>query len=71
MEPIFGREVPGKDREQLVGDILSRPHAYVGQEQVLLSTAPVWVNNRLEPRSVVLRTYLVASGDSYVVMRAA
>lgn len=68
MEPVFGRELAGNDREKLINRILLHPHAYVAQEQLALSAAPVWTNNQLQPRSVVLRTYLVASGNSYVVM---
>lgn len=68
MEPVFGSELATGDRDKLAARLRQRPYAFVGQERVALSTAPVWFENRLEPRSVVLRTYLVASGDSYVVM---
>ena len=44
------------------------PREFVGQEQVALSTAPVWLGHKLEPRPVVLRTYLAAAGDSFIVM---
>ena len=33
-----------------------------------LSTAPVWLNERFEPRPVVLRAYVAANGDSFSVM---
>ena len=68
MEPVFGRELTGEQRNKLIERIRQRPYAFVGQEQVALSTAPVWINNQLQPRSIVLRAYLVASGDSYLVM---
>ena len=56
------------ERERLVAAIRARPHQYVGQEAVARSTAPVWVGGRCEPWHVALRTFLVASGDGYVVM---
>ena len=68
MEPVFGRELSAARRDKLVELIRQRPYAFVGQEQVALSTAPVWANKQLQPRSIVLRAYLVASGDSYRVM---
>src|SRR5262245_25515738 len=68
MEPVFARELSNDERTKLVDRICQRPHAFVGQEQVALSTAPVWINQQLQPRSIVLRAYLVASGDSYLVM---
>ncbi|MEW5975234.1 MAG: circularly permuted type 2 ATP-grasp protein [Acidobacteriota bacterium] len=68
MEPVFGSELTGDKRSEMMERIRQRPHAFVGQEQVALSTAPVWVNHQLQPRSIVLRTYLVASNGSYLVM---
>jgi len=41
---------------------------FVGQEQIGLSTAPVWLGNRLSPRPVVFRAFVAASGDAHVVM---
>ncbi len=46
----------------------ARPNEFVGQDQVALSTAPVRIGHGLEPRPVVLRTYVAAAGHSYVVM---
>jgi len=68
MEPVFGRELTSDQRNKLVERIRLRPHAFVGQEQVALSTAPVWINDQLQPRSIVMRAYLVATGDTYLVM---
>ncbi|HEX6985631.1 MAG TPA: circularly permuted type 2 ATP-grasp protein, partial [Planctomycetaceae bacterium] len=56
------------ERERLVAEIRKRPYDFVGQETVLRSCAPVWVDGRCEPWSVALRTFLVASGDGYDVM---
>ncbi len=41
---------------------------WVAQEQVALSTVPVWEDNRIGPRHLVLRVYAVPAGGSYVVM---
>ncbi len=45
-----------------------QPHLYVGQERVNLSTAPVLVDERLQPRPVAMRVYLVAGEHGYHVM---
>lgn len=66
--PFFGEKLGAKERVKLLASIRARPAEFVGQEQVSLSTAPVWVNNKLEPRRVVVRAYVAASGDSFVVM---
>ena len=52
----------------LAAEMRARPDHFVAQEQVALSTAPVWHGHKLEPRPLVLRTYVAAAGDSYVVM---
>jgi uncharacterized circularly permuted ATP-grasp superfamily protein/uncharacterized alpha-E superfamily protein len=45
------------------------PDLFVAQERVELSTAPCWDGSAIVPRTVALRVYLVANGDSYTVMR--
>ena len=41
-EPMFGREFTGRAREMLIERMRNRPYAYVAQEHVRLSQAPVW-----------------------------
>jgi uncharacterized circularly permuted ATP-grasp superfamily protein/uncharacterized alpha-E superfamily protein len=67
-QPFFGAKMGAGERDQLVASIRENPHLYVGQEQVALSTAPVWSNGALGPRPLVLRAYVSATGDSFVVM---
>jgi uncharacterized circularly permuted ATP-grasp superfamily protein/uncharacterized alpha-E superfamily protein len=66
--PVFGARLNATERADLVAAIRARPFDFVGQEQVALSTAPVWANTQLEPRRVLVRAYLAASGDSFTVM---
>jgi uncharacterized circularly permuted ATP-grasp superfamily protein/uncharacterized alpha-E superfamily protein len=67
-EPVFGRKLTARERTGLAAAIGARPADFVAQAHVELSTAPVWHRHRLEPRPIVLRTYVAASGDSFVVM---
>jgi uncharacterized circularly permuted ATP-grasp superfamily protein/uncharacterized alpha-E superfamily protein len=67
-EPVFGAHLDAAAREELIARMHRRPWAYVAQEQVALSTAPVLCTERVEPRQIVLRTYLAASEDGYQVM---
>jgi uncharacterized circularly permuted ATP-grasp superfamily protein/uncharacterized alpha-E superfamily protein len=68
MEPVFGSELPEEKKAQLIERLLAFPHEYVAQEQVALSTAPVWENDRLNPRSVVLRTYVLHTANGWVAL---
>src|SRR5262249_46239809 len=65
---LFGATLAGADRRALAERISARPHWFVGQEQVTLSTAPGIVEGRLEPRPMVLRAFLAARADGYFVM---
>jgi uncharacterized circularly permuted ATP-grasp superfamily protein len=68
MEPVFGSELPENKRIELIDRLLAFPHEYVAQEQIALSTAPVWEDNRLKPRSMVLRTYVLNTPTGWVAL---
>jgi uncharacterized circularly permuted ATP-grasp superfamily protein/uncharacterized alpha-E superfamily protein len=68
MEPVFGAELPHAEKGKFAQRLRARPHEYVAQEQVALSTAPVWDNGRLNSRSVVLRTYVLNTGNGWIAI---
>ena len=68
MEPVFGSELPEGKKAELIKRLQAFPHEYVAQEEVALSTAPVWENDRLNPRSVVLRTYVLNTPSGWVAL---
>lgn len=54
---------------QLRAELQQRPGDYVVQDRFTTSTCPAWDNGRLEAAEVVVRTFGVADGDSYCIMR--
>jgi uncharacterized circularly permuted ATP-grasp superfamily protein/uncharacterized alpha-E superfamily protein len=68
VHPAFGNRLSEVEKKALLDSVRTTPEAYVAQELVALSTAPVFESHMLEPRHLVLRVYAVASGDSYTVM---
>jgi uncharacterized circularly permuted ATP-grasp superfamily protein/uncharacterized alpha-E superfamily protein len=68
MEPVFGSELPEHKKTELIERLLAFPYEYVAQEQVALSTAPVWEDSRLKPRSMVLRTYALNTPTGWVAL---
>ncbi|MDD2741698.1 MAG: circularly permuted type 2 ATP-grasp protein, partial [Rhodocyclaceae bacterium] len=71
MDPVFGHELKGEARAELLHRIEARPHAYVAQEMINLSQGPTWSRTherRLLARPVGLRAYAVATTDGYSVM---
>ncbi len=71
MDPVFGHELKGEERADMLRRIEARPHAYVAQEMVQLSQAPTWSRaheRRLLARPVGMRAYAVTTPDGYSVM---
>ncbi|HEY0760624.1 MAG TPA: circularly permuted type 2 ATP-grasp protein [Acidisarcina sp.] len=68
MEPVFGGQLPADQRDRLLAKMSAHPEDFAGQELLNISTAPVWAEDGLTPRHVVLRVYLAAAGDSWMVM---
>ena len=68
MEPVFGGRLAASERARLLDAMAKRPNEYVGQELLNLSSVPVWSDHGLVPRRVVLRVYIAASGNSWIVM---
>jgi uncharacterized circularly permuted ATP-grasp superfamily protein/uncharacterized alpha-E superfamily protein len=77
VKPAFRQRQPGPAPEKnlsaaaraaLVDRIKFQPHGFVAQEWVELSTAPALDGNKLVPRPVSLRVYLVATENGYAVM---
>jgi uncharacterized circularly permuted ATP-grasp superfamily protein/uncharacterized alpha-E superfamily protein len=68
MEPVFGAELPHAEKGKFAAQLRARPHEYVAQERVALSTAPVWDNGSLNSRSVVLRTYVLNTGGRWIAI---
>lgn len=68
-ESIYFCEFLNKSElSKLKREILSTPYSFVAQEKILFSTAPDFVNGKLEPRKVVSRTFAIAKDDTYSVM---
>lgn len=71
-EPVFGHLLTPAARAKLIESLHAQPHAYVAQEWVRLSQAPVLSRSgeyRLMSRAVSLRVFAVAAADgSYRVM---
>jgi uncharacterized circularly permuted ATP-grasp superfamily protein/uncharacterized alpha-E superfamily protein len=70
-EPVFGRTLDEEARVLLIRRLRARPYAYVAQEHLALSQAPVW-RPRGAPgftaRAVSIRTYVIAKPAGYSVM---
>jgi uncharacterized circularly permuted ATP-grasp superfamily protein/uncharacterized alpha-E superfamily protein len=68
MEPVFGAELKTGEKGKLAEKLRNNPHEYVAQEQIALSNAPVWDNGTLHSRSVVLRAYVLNTGNGWTAI---
>lgn len=57
-----------QEREALFARIETDPTAFVAQEAVRLSTAPVHVGDALEPRPITLRVYAARTANGWSIM---
>jgi uncharacterized circularly permuted ATP-grasp superfamily protein/uncharacterized alpha-E superfamily protein len=70
-EPLFGRDFQGAEREALISRLRNRPYAYVAQEHVRLSHAPVWKSagsTELASRALTIRVYAVNGPNGVQVL---
>jgi len=65
---IFGSELSQDKLDALRQKILARPHLFVGQEAISMSTVPVLMKDGIKPRHTVLRSFLVSDENDYMVM---
>jgi len=70
-EAVFGRDLTPVSRAALVERLIARPHAYVAQERLAFSQAPVWRAGEAKgfaPRALGIRVYAIATPGGYRVM---
>jgi len=69
MEPVFYSDLEDPDRREWAERLGTTPDAYVVEEFLPLSHAPVWQDTRLESRALMLRVFLLADGQGdYLAM---
>ncbi len=68
MEPLFGADLALAEKLKLIEQLKAKPEQFVAQEQVALSTLPVWEGDRISSRSLVLRAYALNTGDGWLAM---
>ena len=65
---IRGDRLSRDERRDLVDRVRVRPDAYAAQENLSLSSLPVWSDAGVQARQTVLRAYAVAAESGYKVM---
>lgn len=65
---VLGSALDPAAKAALIERLQANGRDFVGQEAVTLSTAPVFVNGRLEPHPTSLRVYLARTADGWTVM---
>lgn len=69
MEPVFVSALEASERRAWDDRLGTEPDAYVVEEFLPLSHAPVWRDDRVESRGLMLRVFLIADGrGDYRVM---
>jgi len=66
-DTLAGAMLDKTQRADLIDRIERNGRAFVGQEAVSLSTTPVHIDGRLEPRPFILRVFAARTGDGWTV----
>jgi uncharacterized circularly permuted ATP-grasp superfamily protein/uncharacterized alpha-E superfamily protein len=64
----LGSTIPPEQKATLIERIRAGGADYVGQEPVQLSTAPVYVAGKLQPRPITLRVYAARTAQGWTIM---
>jgi uncharacterized circularly permuted ATP-grasp superfamily protein/uncharacterized alpha-E superfamily protein len=70
-EPLFGAGTDAEERAALTRRLVNRPYAYVAQEHVALSQAPVWRSSgtpNFAARAFTIRVYAIATPGGFRVL---
>lgn len=67
---IYGQDLDGAAREELIAQLRANPENYLAQELVKVSQAPVWNSQlqQMQAQSVGLRVFACATPNGYIVM---
>ena len=65
---LIGPKSTNKERATMARQIKKNPREYVAQPMINLSTAPTLVNDRLEPRHLDLRPFILSAQQTQVTM---
>jgi uncharacterized circularly permuted ATP-grasp superfamily protein/uncharacterized alpha-E superfamily protein len=65
---MLGAQLSHTERQQLIAQIRARPYAYAAQAWMTLSHLPVWHDTGIQPQPTVLRAYVVATQNGYMMM---
>ncbi|MCW0219979.1 MAG: circularly permuted type 2 ATP-grasp protein, partial [Prosthecobacter sp.] len=67
-DPVFIKDLEKEQKTRLLDTIRAAPHEWIAQEVLSLSTTPTWTGTKMEPRSLVWRSFAIANGDRFATM---
>ena len=71
LDAVFGSDLDAAERTALIARMRARPYAFVAQEHLAFSQAPVWYTksaDRFSARALGIRVYAIATPEGYRVM---
>ncbi len=67
-EPVFPATLSRAEKDALLARVAAKPVAWVAQERIAFSSAPVWTGQAAEPHRVTFRCYALGDGPGYTTM---
>ena len=63
---LMGPQSSQRERNQFASQLKAAPRNFIAQPVIMLSTVPTFVNERIEPRHVDLRPFILSGPSTYV-----
>jgi uncharacterized circularly permuted ATP-grasp superfamily protein len=63
---LMGPQSSQRERNQFAAQLKAAPRNFIAQPVITLSTVPTFVNERIEPRHVDLRPFILSGPSTYV-----
>ncbi|VGO12717.1 hypothetical protein PDESU_01271 [Pontiella desulfatans] len=67
-KPVFVQNLSPAERTKLADRIKAEPRQFIAQENIQLSSSPCWLDKRLTSRHTMLRAFIVATAEGWMVM---
>lgn len=65
---VKGNQLTAQQKQELIANVKARPYDYVAQDEVASSHLPTFINNQLQSRPSILRTFSLATEQSYTIL---
>ncbi len=65
---VQGNQLSQQQKQNLIAQLKAKPYDFVAQDEVAAAHLPTFINNKLQSRPSILRTFSLAAEQSYTIL---